>query len=226
MNTNRSLLTLALALFVGACAPVTTYSESEAPKEIKLDSATTQIDVRFAPGSARLAPADAARLRQAAASGGIGAADRVTIAAAGSPNLAEQRMASVSAVLLHYGIVPVAGSLAWVPPERAVVAVTRTLVTLPACPNWSKPSSMDFGNQPSSNFGCATETNLGLMVANPTDLASGLPVGGAAGHPAAAAVNRYLNDKVELPTANAGLPVATQNSTSPQNSPSSTGGSQ
>jgi pilus assembly protein CpaD len=189
MNTNRSFLVLVLTLFVGACAPVTTYTDAEAPKRLKLDSSTAQLDAHFAPGSAKLSAADAAHLRQLAATGGIGPADRVTIAVAGTPDLAKQRVASIASVLLHYGVVVVAQPVAQVPPDRAIILVTQTLVTLPACPNWSKSSSTDFGNQPSSNFGCATESNLGMMVANPSDLASGLPVGSPAGHPAAAAVN-------------------------------------
>jgi len=227
MNTNRSLvapaLLMALALVVGACAPVTSYTDAEAPKRLKLDSTTTQLDVRFAPGTAVLAAADAYHLRQVAAAGGISPSDRVTIAAAGGPNLATQRVASVASVLLHYGVLVNAASLADVPPNHAIIEVGRTLVTLPACPNWSKPSSGDFGNQPSSNFGCATETNLGMMVANPSDLASGLPVGPSDGHPAAGAVNRYLNDKVELPGANTALPIAVQSSTQGGNSPSGSG---
>jgi hypothetical protein len=62
-----------------------------------------------------------------------------------------------------------------------------------------------------------------MMVANPTDLASGLPVGATAGQPAAAAVNRYLNDKVELLTANTALPVAVQSSTQGSNQGSGSG---
>jgi pilus assembly protein CpaD len=209
MRTNRSLLILALALFVGGCAPATSYTDAEASKRLKLDSATTQLNLHFAPGTASLSPADAAHLREMAATGRIGASDRVTIATAGAPRLAEERIDAVSRLLLNYGIVTVAGS-ANLSVNQAVVEATRTLVTLPPCPNWSKVSSYDYGNQPSSNFGCATETNLGMMVANPTDLASGLPMGPSAGQPAAAAVNRYLNDKVELPTANTALPVAVQ----------------
>ena len=41
MNTKCSRLALALTLFVGACTPVTSYTEAEAPKALKLDSATT-----------------------------------------------------------------------------------------------------------------------------------------------------------------------------------------
>ncbi|MGA8399147.1 MAG: CpaD family pilus assembly lipoprotein, partial [Stellaceae bacterium] len=189
---------------------------------LKLDTATTQLDLRFAPGSASLAAIDASRLRRAAATGAINPSDRVTVGVAGAPYLAKQRFASVSALLLHYGIVPVAGAQD-APPNHAIVAVQRTLVTLPPCPNWSKRPNSDFDNQPSSNFGCATETDLGMMVANPTDLASGLPLGPTAGQPAAAAVNRYLNDKVELPTANTALPVAAQSSSQGSNQGSGAG---
>jgi pilus assembly protein CpaD len=229
MNTNRTLLAMGLALLAGACAPVTTYTNAESPTHLKLDTATTQLDLRFAPGSAALASIDAARLQHAAAIGEIKPSDRVTVDVAGAPYLAKERLAAVSALLLHYGIVPVAGAQD-APPNHAIVAVQRTLVTLPPCPNWSKRPYSDFDNQPSSNFGCATETDLGMMVANPTDLASGLPLGSTAGQPTAAAVNRYLNDKVELPTANTALPVAVQSSSQGSNQGSGsgpgTGGSQ
>ena len=173
MNSNRSLLTsavaMALTILIGACAPVTSYTDAEAPKRLKLDSATTQVDLRFAPGSAQLAAVDEACLRDLAARGEIAGSDRATIAALGGPALARQRVASVSSLLLHYGIVPVEEPVGGAAPNHAIIAVGRTLVTLPPCPNWSKRSGTDFGNQPSSNFGCATETNLGMMIANPSD---------------------------------------------------------
>jgi pilus assembly protein CpaD len=227
MHRNRSILALALTILVGACAPVTTYTDAEAPKRLKLDSATTQVNLHFAPGSAALSAGEAARLRQLAATGRIDPSDRVSVAVNGSTQLAQARAGAVAATLLNYGIVPVT-DYGDAPPNGAVVAITRTLVTLPPCPNWSKPSYSDFGNQPSSNFGCANETNLGMMVAHPTDLASGLPVSGAPGQPAAAAVNRYMNDKVQLPTSNTALPIATQSSggQGPGTNPNSPGGSQ
>ena len=99
-------LTLATALLLGACdGQVTSYTESEAPKNLALDTSTTHVDVRFAPGSAKLTSADTAQLNRLAATGAIGPADRVTVAATGGPSLAEQRVASVAALLLHYGIV-------------------------------------------------------------------------------------------------------------------------
>jgi|SRR5579859_653477 pilus assembly protein CpaD len=198
MTINRTPLALGLAatLLLGACAPVTSYTDAEAPRNLTTDSSTTRVDLHFAPGSAQLSPADAAKLRHLAAAGSIGAADRVTVASSGPPYVVQQRASSVSAALLPYGIVVGGTQLADVPLNHAVVEVTRTLVTLPPCPNWSKQSQPDYANAPSSNFGCATETNLGLMVANPTDLASARTLGPAAGEPAAAAVQRYLTDKV------------------------------
>ena len=209
MNNSRSILALALTVLVSACAPVTTYTDAEAPKRLKLDSATTQLNLHFAPGSAALSAGETARLRQLASTGRIDPSDRVTIAVNGPPPLAQARAGAVSAALSPYGIVPVT-DYGDAPPNGAIVAITRTLVTLPPCPNWSKPSYSDFGNQPSSNFGCANETNLGMMIAHPTDLASGLPVSGGSGQPAAAAISRYMNDKVQLPTSNTALPVASQ----------------
>lgn len=191
-----TIVALTSALLLGACNPVVDYSAAEAPKKLALDSSTTRVDLRFGPGTAHLSPADAARLRQLAATGTIGAADRVLVAAAGPPDLAARRAGAISSQLLHYGIVASPIQLADMRPDRGLVEITRTLVTLPACPNWSKPAQPGFDNQPSSNHGCAAQLNLGLMVAHPTDLASGTPLGMAEGQPAAAAMNRYLNDKV------------------------------
>ncbi len=74
--------------------------------------------------------------------------------------------------------------------------VGRYAVTLPRCPNWSMNDAGDFTNAPTSNFGCATAVDLGLMVASPADLAGGRTLAAADGKPMAAAVDRYLDDKV------------------------------
>jgi pilus assembly protein CpaD len=227
MTTSTALtLVLASTLMLGACGQVTGYSAVEAPKQLTLDSSTTRVDLGFAPGTAYLSTVAAARLRQLAASGSIGRSDRVFVAAAGPPDLAAQRVGAVAAELLHYGVVASPIALADMRPNGAVIEVTRTLVTLPPCPNWSKLPTPDYGNQPSSNFGCATQVNLGMMVARPTDLASGTPLGPVAGQPAAAAVNRYLTDKITpLPSAGGASPfTAAASSTTPTAAAPSTGG--
>lgn len=200
MKLYPSLATAAVLLTLAACHPlVAEYSDVEAPKQLTLDSTSTQIDVRFAPGSSELLAGDAARLRRLAATGQIGPADRVNVSVAGGPALAAARFDSIAFELLRYRVVATPLPLARVPANRAIVQTGRYLVSSPPCPNWSKPSAGDFTNMHASNFGCATVTNLARMVASPADLAEGRPLGLADALPAAAAVQRYQSDKVVLP---------------------------
>jgi pilus assembly protein CpaD len=204
---------LAIALALAGCAPAAAeYTKSEAPNQLQVEGSTHAVELAFAPGSARLALAAAARLDGLVAAGAIRPADRVTVAAAGAPGLAAAREAAISSRLLRWGIVADAHPLAAGAPNRAVVTVGRYAVTLPACPNWSQPRSNDFTNAPPSNFGCATAVNLGLMVASPADLTVGRTLEPADGKPAAAAVDRYLDDKVQLPAENSLGPIQTSSS--------------
>src|SRR5262249_25613028 len=154
--------------------------------------AESRVALSFISGSARLATGEAARLNQLVATGIIRPADRVTIAAAGPPQLAARRAAAISSELLGYGIVAEISPLDAVPANRAVLGIGRYTVTLPPCPNWSSPPNSEYTNAMSSNWGCSTATNLGLMVANPADLVSGRTLGPADGALAASAVQRYL----------------------------------
>jgi pilus assembly protein CpaD len=202
----RHFYPLAVALTLGACAPgPAEYTKSEAPNRLQVEGATSAVEIAFVPGAARLAASQGARLDRLVAIGAIRPADRVIVAAAGSPSLATAREAAVSSLLLRWGIVAEAQPLPAVPPNRAIVSVGRYAVTLPPCPNWSMPRANDFTNAPSSNFGCATAVNLGLMVASPADLVAGRQLAPADGKPAAAAVDRYLNDKVTPLAAGASL---------------------
>ena len=226
MKLHPSLIAALTMAMLAACQPAPAeWTENEAPKQIGLDTASSRIDLRFASGSDHLLPADAKRLRDLAASGAIGPSDRVIVSGGGTPRLAEARAGVVSAELLRYGIVTSGIQLTSVPADRVIVAVDRTLVTLPRCPNWSKPSDTDFTNSLGSYYGCATAVNFARMVAYPTDLASGQPQGMAHGTPAAAAVKRYLNDKVVLPAASNLGPIAAPASSAPPGGASG-GGSQ
>lgn len=91
---------------------------------------------------------------------------------------------------------PGTGAEAWRQNRRVEVVLERYLVTLPACPDWSRQSGTDFANLPHSNFGCATQTNLGLMVAEPRDLVRGRELGPADGIHQAEGIVRYRTGKV------------------------------
>lgn len=89
------------------------------------------------------------------------------------------------------------GPDAWQRNRRAELILERYLVTLPACPDWSRRSGTDFANLPHSNQGCATESNLGLMIAEPRDLVRGRGLGPADGTHQAEAIVRYRTDEVK-----------------------------
>jgi pilus assembly protein CpaD len=53
------------------------------------------------------------------------------------------------------------------------VIVTRTVATVPGCPDWSAKSDTNLKNATSSNYGCASNANLAAMVADPEHLLKG-----------------------------------------------------
>jgi pilus assembly protein CpaD len=202
------LFPLAAPLILGLAACVAEYSKSEAPDELRVAGAESRREVAFAAGSAYLPSGELRKIDQWVLSGSIRPADRVQIAAAGPPGLAERRAAAISSELLRYGIVATALPIDTVPANRAVVSIGRYAVTLPTCPNWSQSLRYELTNALSSNYGCANATNLGLMVASPADLASGRPFTGIEAQPAASAVQRYLTDRVKQPPAPTASPFA------------------
>jgi pilus assembly protein CpaD len=205
----KSYLRLAaLPLMLGLSACPAEYSKTEAPDTLRVDGAESRLSIAFSGGSDHLAAGEADRLDRMVLAGGIRPADRVTIAAAGPPALAERRAAAISHELLRYGIVTQTLALDAVPSNHAIVSVGRYAVTLPTCPNWSQSLSYDFTNALTSNYGCANATNLGLMVASPADLVGGRTFAGTEAQPAAAAVQRYMTDRVKQPPAPTASPFA------------------
>ena len=218
MHKNPTLFAIAAAVLVltGCDGAVTAdYTSNEAVNQLTIDNASHHFTLRFVRGTARLIPGEAERVGRLIASGQIDGHDRLTVSPAGPPALAARRVETLNSLMLRYGLTVAEMPLGEVPRDSAILNVDRYLVSLPACPNWSKPPASDFTNMRMSNFGCATVSNMGEMVANPADLVGGRPVGLAEGKPAAAAVNRYSNDKVELPTANAALPIAAPSTAAP-----------
>lgn len=61
----------------------------------------------------------------------------------------------------------------YVQPGQARVVITRSVASVPGCPDWSATSDMNYTNGTSPNFGCAVNSNLAAMVADPQDLLEG-----------------------------------------------------
>src|SRR6476620_9648438 len=146
MKLHRYLAPVVLAL-LSACA--SDYTDVESPKQLKLDNASTHVNLHFAPGSARLSAREAARLRALVATGGLQPSDRVLVATGGSPRLAQARFEAISNELAPYRIVATPQPVP-VAPNQAIVESVRYLVTLPACPNWSKTPPLRYTNMHAS----------------------------------------------------------------------------
>ncbi|MBH1944781.1 CpaD family pilus assembly protein [Erythrobacter sp. YJ-T3-07] len=85
-------------------------------------------------------------------------------------------IAAVAGIVERYGLLlseqaPVTEG--FVEPGRTRVVVTRSVATVPTCPDWSDDGDGNFANATSRNYGCATNSNYAAMVANPEDLVRG-----------------------------------------------------
>lgn len=69
------------------------------------------------------------------------------------------------------GIAPV--TTGEVLPGTVRIVVTRTVASVPGCPDWSAKSDANPSNATSKNYGCAINGNLAAMVANKEDLVHG-----------------------------------------------------
>ena len=99
--------------------------------------------------------------------------DRVSIETDGTT---PATTAAVAAIVDRYGLTlseqaPVTEG--FVEPGRTRVVVTRSVATVPGCPDWSDDYDGNFANATSRNYGCATNSNLAAMIPNPEDLVRG-----------------------------------------------------
>ena len=58
-------------------------------------------------------------------------------------------------------------------PGQARVVITRSMASVPGCPDWSHTTETNDDNATNPNYGCAVNSNLAAMVANPEDLVQG-----------------------------------------------------
>jgi pilus assembly protein CpaD len=99
--------------------------------------------------------------------------DRVSIedpVANGATREAISRIAARHGLLLADGAPVTEGFLQ---PGTARIVITRSVATVPGCPDWGKRSDMNYANATSPGYGCAVNGNLAAMVANPEDLLHG-----------------------------------------------------
>ena len=121
---------------------------------------------------------------------------------------ADGARAQVADVAGRYGMLVSAGAPVTpgtVAPETVRVVVSRTVASVPNCPNWERPSQPNYNNKTRPGFGCGVNSNLAAMIANPEDLVHGREGTGMLDPVSASkAVNTYRS---KAPTGNGALPV-------------------
>ena len=196
------------------------WLEASSPKQLEVDRAEYRHGVFFDTDRAEITGIEQDRLLTFLATVEPGARDTIRLEGHADERasdlynleLASRRAAAVTALLRRHGFedltvttsaygetIPAAAGAdpdAWRQNRRVDLVLERYLVTLPACPDWSRQSGTDFANLPHSNFGCATQANLGLMVAEPRDLVRGRTLGPADGTHQAEGIVRYRTGKV------------------------------
>jgi pilus assembly protein CpaD len=215
-----------LGLGLGACAPSMGpqenlgWIEASSPKQLEVDRAEYRHSIYFPTDSSAFPAAERARLMTFLETVQPSGRDSIRLEGHADERASEQynielashRAEQVAAYLKEAGLgdltitavafgetvpaVPSHGPAAWRLNRRVELVMERYLVTLPACPDWSRQSGTDFSNLPFSNFGCATQSNLGLMVAEPKDLVSGRTLAPADGVHQAEGILRYRTGKV------------------------------
>lgn len=98
-----------------------------------------------------------------------------------------------------------------VPAGSVRVVATRTVASVPGCPDWDVA---DNGVAPrqntSTNYGCATNANLAAMIADPNDLVRGRSdSGNGSANTASRAIRVY---RTRTPTGSQGLPASSTRS--------------
>jgi len=169
-------LALSLGLALAGCGGIADNRSMYSAHQPVVEKTHFTLDVST--GGAGLAYGEQGRLAAWLDAMGVKYGDRIYVE---DPGQSPGTRAAVEAVTSRYGILlsdlaPVtAGSVA---PGTARVVITRSVASVPGCPDWSTDSDFNPNNGLSSNYGCATNVNLAAMIANPEDLIRGADTAG------------------------------------------------
>jgi pilus assembly protein CpaD len=174
--SSAAALTLALALAAApADARTSVPNRSLDTEHVPVVSRTDYVFDALT-GPAGLASGEAQRLSGWFDGLGLGYGDTITLDISGSwhggaATDAIAHVASDYGMLISNDAAPVtvghpsAGSIR--------VVVSRSVASVPNCPDWSIGNTPTHNNTTTSNFGCALTANMAAMVANPQDFVSG-----------------------------------------------------
>ncbi len=166
-------LALTLALGLGGCADTVARSNRMVESVRQPVVERTNFTLDLASGSGGLSLAEQRRLAGWFEALDLRYGDRIAI---DDPLASSGTRAAVEDVASRYGILLSEGAPVtegYVNAGTARVIVSRTVASVPGCPDWSKNSEFSLDNETSANFGCGVNGNLAAMVANPEHLVKG-----------------------------------------------------
>ena len=160
----------ALAMSLGACSGEMNQS-LYSTKQPVVERTHYTLDLAGGPGG--LPISEQRRLAGWFEALDLGYGDRVAIE---EDTASAATIDNVGTIVERYGIMlsdlaPVTEG--FIEPGRTRVIVTRSVASVPGCPDWSDTSDANFANATSRNYGCATNSNVAAMIANPEDLVRG-----------------------------------------------------
>jgi pilus assembly protein CpaD len=169
-------LATALGLALAGCSGIPTNRQLESIHQPVVERTNYTLDVTTGPGGLSLP--EQRRLAGWFEAMDLRYGDRISI---DDPLSSSATRAAVEAVASRHGLLlsdeaPVTPG--YVNAGTARIIVTRSLATVPGCPDWQTISDSNPLNATSSNFGCAVNGNLAAMVANPEHLVRGDTVNG------------------------------------------------
>lgn len=164
-------LALSLGLALSACGGMAANPTLESVHQPVVEKTNYVLDLNTGPGGLSLpeqrrltAWFDAMNLRYG---------DKIYI---DDPLASGITRSAVESVAAKYGILLADGAPVtegYVNAGTARVIVTRSIASVPGCPDWRNNSDTNFVNGTSHGYGCAVNGNLAAMVADPEHLLKG-----------------------------------------------------
>jgi pilus assembly protein CpaD len=166
------ILIIALGSGLAACNAPDMPRQGLSAVHVPVVSRTNFVFDAAAPGGA-LAPGEAGRLDSWLRTLDVRYGDTVFVDGLDT-GVAGSQVADIAG---NYGLLVTPGApvtAGEVVPGTVRVVVSRSVASVPGCPDWQKqPSQPNFNNQSMSNFGCGVNSALAAQVANPEDLVHG-----------------------------------------------------
>lgn len=191
MASKTAILIVAVALSGCAYKPGPAPEAGISPVNVPVVSREDLVFDASAPNG-NLGPSEAARLDGWFSGMNLRYGDVVYVDAGAYSEGARAQVASIASrygLLVSPGAPVTAGT---VQPGNVRVVVSRTVASVPNCPNWERPASPNYNNKMMPGFGCSVNGALAQMIANPEDLVHGRDSGGISDATTAArAVNVY-----------------------------------